>query len=607
MKRFCYFLLPAISLLMHSCANTGSPAGGPKDETPPRLIKSEPAMNQVNYNKKKVEIFFDELISVESPSEKVIISPPQLLSPTVKSIGNKVSVVFLDSLIDNTTYTIDFTDAIVDYNEKNKFGDYAFSFSTGPQVDSMRLGGKLLDASNLNPVSGVIIGVHKNLNDSVFNKMGFSSISKTNLDGLFTVKGISKDSFRVFALGDKNRDYKFDQPGEPIAFLDSIIYPWTEPCLKSDTVWKDSITVDSVWTRKVTCYKPNDIVLLYFKEDFGRQYLAKRERASRERLRLTFGYKSETVPKLRLLNSNSEKWFIEEINASKDTLTYWITDTAVVAMDTLKIELDYFKTDSTNLLVREIDTLNLISRKIIKNTKSKSNKKEEEEEKEKLPEPAIPLDAEVFIQSKMDIFSVPIIEWEFPIKEVKGNPWHLYKGKDSTWLNVPVNVLKDSLKLRTYHINAKWEFEGKYKFEIDSGTVVDIYGKTNKKYSNTFSIYGKEDYSRLILSITGLKEPAFLEIVDNSDEVIRRGKVVDGVSDIKYLKPGKYFVRAVEDKNGNFKWDTGNYSKKLQPEKVFYRPTLVDLRANWDVEEEWNVLSVPLEKQKPKEIKSESK
>ncbi len=602
-----FFLLPAIVLFVSGCANTGSPGGGPKDETPPRLIKSNPLLNQTNYNKNTVEIFFDELIALDNPSSKVIVSPPQKNIPIVKTINNRIVVDFLDTLRENTTYTIDFTDAIVDYNEKNKFGDYAFSFSTGETIDSMRVGGYLLDASNLNPVPGIFVGVHDNLNDTAFTRIGFRNISKTNFDGYFSVKGIPVDSFRVYALEDKNRDYLFDQPGEAIAFYDSIVIPWSEPCLKTDTIWKDSITVDSLWTRTVTCYRPDDIVMIYFKEDFGRQYLSKRERPVRNKINLNFGYKSEILPEIRLINNEKVKdWYVLESNKTRDSLTYWIKDTSVIQMDSLKLEIKYLKTDSLNNLVNTTDTLELISRKVVKKEKPKNENKDKDEDKkeEKLIPPPDPLDLEVSINGKMDIYSRPTIVFEAPVKEISGNPWHLYRDKDSTWIKVPFTVDKDSLNLRNYILNAKFEFDTKYKFEIDSAMITDIYGKTNLKYTGTFTIFGEEDYSRLILKVNGLNGGGFIEVLDKSDNPVRKEKVIDGIADCKYLKPGVYFVRAVEDLNGNNVWDTGKYSEKKQPERVFYRQKSVELRANWDVEEDWDVRSVSIEKQKPKELRA---
>jgi len=298
--------------LLSACASTGSPTGGPKDETAPKLIGSLPMENAINFEKKRIEISFDELISLKSPSEKVIVSPPQKLAPIAKGVGSKVVVILSDSLIPATTYTIDFTDAIVDYNEGNKFGDYAFSFSTGDHIDSLRISGVLIDASNLNPLTGIVVGSHTNNADSIFRNQAFERITKSTKAGQFVLKGLPKGQAFVYALDDKNRDYAFDQPGEAIAFMDSALVPWTEPCTRNDTVWKDSITVDTVLVRAITCFKPDNVILRYFSEEFGRQYLAKKERVPRNKINLTFGYKSETLPKLTLLNSDSKNWYILE-------------------------------------------------------------------------------------------------------------------------------------------------------------------------------------------------------------------------------------------------------------------------------------------------------
>jgi len=634
-------LFPAISLisslvLICACANTGTPGGGPKDETPPRLIKSEPKENQVNYKKKKIEIFFDELISLEKVSEKVIVSPPQKSQPVIKTISNKIVVVFQDTLKDSTTYTVDFTDAIVDYNEKNKFGDYAFSFSTGPFVDSLRIAGILIDASNLNPVSGVFVGVNDVLHDSAFNTQALTRISKTTQTGFFSVKGLPSRSFRVYALGDKNRDYRFDQPGESIAFYDSIVMPWTEVCQKPDTIWKDTVTVDTIIMKDITCYKPDDLILRYFAEDFGRQYLAKRERPSREKLVLTFGYKSDTVPKLTLLNSASafpaacggvseqntgflfgigdssrlaarsfnqhvETWFLPEINPTKDTLTYWINDTAVSNLDTLLIKLDYLKTDSTNQLAPVTDTLKLILRTAKPKARQQGSKKNTDNEKPK-PEPVTHLMATISLPSTLDINATPVIVWETPIRDMTDNPWHLYRKKDTIWYKMPFSIEKDSVFLRKFLLKAKWDFGTEYRLDLDSGLVTGIYGVTNDKFSKTFKIREEEEYSRLILTVSGIQSPAFVELLNKSDNVIRMEPLVKGIADFKFLRPGTYYLRAIEDINGNLKWDTGSYTDKRQPEQVFYRPDPVTLRSNWDIEEFWDVTKVPLLEQKPKAL-----
>jgi hypothetical protein len=602
-KNILQLLILAGFILWNSCASTGTPSGGPKDVTPPRLLKSIPLKNQLNYNKRCVELFFDELVSLESPSEKIIISPPQKIEPTIKAIGNKITVLFSDTLHPATTYTIDFTDAIVDYNEKNKFGDYAFSFSTGNKIDSLCISGTVLDAYNLNPISGVIIGVQTNLNDSSFRKIPFEHISKTDQKGFFAIKGLPESKFHLYALGDKNKDYRFDQPGESIAYYDSIIRPWTEPCVKNDTIWKDSITIDTVNVRNITCYKPDNIILRYFSEDFGRQYLAKRARLSRNMLSLTFGYKSEQLPSIKLLNSKASDWYLLEANQTKDTLVYWITDTIVSSMDTIRLQLDYMKTDSLNKLSPAIDTLNLISRTFHPKAGVSENKKKKDKDKDILNVPSVfHLMLKTDLQTTMDIFSVPRFQWETPIKEVRGNPWNLYKKKDSIWVKTPFTFQKDSVYLRDYILKSKWEFGAEYRFDIDSGMVVGLYGKTNNKYSQTFKVRAEEEYSRLNILISGISGSGFVEVLDKSDKVVRRKMIENNKAEFLYLMPGSYYVRAIEDRNANFRWDTGNYANRQQPENVYYNPRKLNLRANWDVDESWDINEYPVLQQKPKDL-----
>lgn len=591
--------------LLSACASTGTPTGGPKDETPPKLVGSIPLENAVDYNKKRIEITFDELISLKSPSEKVIISPPQRLAPIAKGVANKVVVILADSLIPKTTYTIDFTDAIVDFNEGNKYGDYAFSFSTGDHIDSMRISGNVVDASNLNPLSGIIVGSHLNAEDSTFRNQAFNRITKSTKDGRFVMKGLPLAPAYLYALGDKNRDYAFDQPGEPIAFLDSALVPWTEPCTRNDTVWKDSVTVDTIMVVPITCFKPDNVILRYFSEEFGRQYLAKKERSPRNKINLTFGYKAETLPTLTVLNREAKDWYILEKNPSQDTLTYWITDTTIIQTDTLKIKLDYLKTDSLNALSPQTDTLTFISRSykpkpaVAKKVVTKPDK----EDVAPVQVPKIPpLGLKSNLQSVLEINSRPRFEADEPIREIIGSPGQLYIKKDTLWVKTPFAFYRDTTRTRAFVLDAKWQFDAEYKFTIDSATIVGIYGKVNKGFSQTFKIRAEEEYSRLIAKISGLPSNGFAELLDKSDKVVRRLRIEKGLADFKFLAPGTYYLRAIDDVNDNFRWDTGNFKERRQPEQVYYDPKALVLRANWDVEESWNVRELPLLDQKPKEL-----
>ena len=221
--RFAAALVLVLSI--YSCANMSRPGGGPRDETPPVFVKSTPAPGALNVSKQRVEIEFDEIIQVESPGEKVIVSPPQKDMPEIRALGRKVTVELKDSLLPNTTYTIDFSNSIVDNNEKNPLYSFAYSFSTGPTIDSLQVSGILLNASDLEPVTGMLVGLHSNLDDSAFQKLPLERIASSDELGHFTIRNVAPGKYRLFALKDLNRDYKFDNPSEEIAFFDSIVVP----------------------------------------------------------------------------------------------------------------------------------------------------------------------------------------------------------------------------------------------------------------------------------------------------------------------------------------------------------------------------------------------
>ena len=214
-----------LAISIYSCANMSRPGGGPRDETPPVFIKSMPVPNALNVSKQKIEIEFDEIIQVDKPSEKVIVSPPQKDMPEIRTSGRKITVILKDSLLPNTTYTIDFSDAIIDNNERNPLYGFAYSFSTGPKIDSLQVSGILLNARDLEPITGMLVGLHSDLEDSAFQKLPLERIASSDELGHFTIRNVTPGKYRLFALKDMNRDYRFDNPSEDIAFLDSIVRP----------------------------------------------------------------------------------------------------------------------------------------------------------------------------------------------------------------------------------------------------------------------------------------------------------------------------------------------------------------------------------------------
>lgn len=588
-----------LTLVMYSCANMGNPNGGPIDETPPKFIGSTPRMGTLNNNKQKIVLEFDEFIKIEKASEKVIVSPPQVLAPEIKQSGKKVTVNLLDSLKSNKTYTVDFSDAIVDNNEGNPLGNFTYTFSTGAVIDTMEVSGYVLDASNLEPVKGILVGLHSNLSDSAFVKTPFDRVSRTDSRGHFIIKGIAPGTYRVYALQDANQNFVFDQKSEVIAATKSTITPHFETRSRQDTIWKDSIKIDTIKTRQYTHYLPDDIILRSFKEDTKSQYLIKTERLTHQKFSLYFAAPASKLPEIKGLNFDEKNAFFIDKSLKNDTINYWIKDSLIYKKDTLSMTLGYLYTDTLGKLVPKTDTLNLAVKKMKVGTVAPKKKKEGE------PEPTRFLQMKSSASQTMDVYNDIRLEFEEPIARYDSAAIHLKQKVDSLWKDVPFAFRQDTLHPLTYKLLAEWEPQKEYTFKVDSTAFHGIYGLFTDKLESAFKVRSLDEYATLYMNVSGADSTAFAELLDAQDKPVRRVKVVNGKIDFYFLNPGKYYVRLINDTNGNGVWDTGNFEKGIPPEEVFYYPMELDLKALWEVEQDWNVRSVSLDKQKLDVIKKQ--
>ena len=610
MKKFfyCTFYV-VIALSMHSCANVASPSGGDYDETPPKFVSGNPPMNQTQFNKNKLELTFDENIMVESPSEKVIVSPPQIKPPIIKGAGKKVTVEFQDSLQENTTYTIDFNDAVVDNNEKNPLEGFSFAFSTGDVIDSLAVSGMLLNAKNLEPMQNTVVGLHRNLDDSAFLKLPFIRTSKTNERGKFTIRNIAEGTYHLFALNDLNSNYHFDQKEEEIAFLDSVVVPKFDFSTRQDTIWKDSVTVDHIHEVQFTRFYPDSLMLLMFKEDVATQFLVKRERPEPRILSITFESSLTEKPQYRLLDEEGEvendSLFFPQFIGNEREMKLWIRDSLVFARDTLMLEMTYQKTDSLFQFVSQTDTLRFTNPKERGKEKEPSsrrkNDKEEEEADTVLHLPTFKIKTDV--PATMDVFAPLSIEFPEPVFAFDTTFVKIEIKKDSLlWEAFPYRMERDTANSFAYKIQGRWDYEKEYRVVVDSASITSIYGNFNLPVSSEFKIKPQNTYSHLYFNLPELGSSAFVEMLNASDDVQRRAKVREKGVLFRNVIPGKYFFRIILDENGNDIWDPGNYEEKRQPERVYYYPTELELLQNWEVEQTWNPFELPIDKQKPLEV-----
>ncbi len=612
-KRLCRYLSLCLFALLAlvSCARMGQPDGGWYDETPPHVIGANPSDKATGVKSKKVSIFFDEFIQIENASEKVVVSPPQLETPEITASGKSIRVTLQDSLKQNMTYTIDFSDAITDNNEGNPLGNYTYSFSTGDVIDTLEVSGKVLEAENLEPIKGILVGLYSDLSDTAFITKPLLRVSRTDATGRFVIRGIAPGSYRVYALQDADGNYIFNQKSEKIAFSHDLIEPTSMPDIRQDTTWVDSLHIKSIERVGYTHFLPDDIVLRAFTETLTDRYFLKAERKDPEYFTLFYSYGGD-LPEIKGLNFNATDAFVIEPSEKNDTIIYWLRDTALVNQDTLRVQLSYLMTDSLGKLAQQVDTLDILS-KVAYEKRLKDLAKEREDWQKKQDRakrrgdpydsimPVKPFEVNINAPSQLDPDKNIDIEFATPVATIDTAAIHLYAKHDTLWYKAPLEFTQ--IRGRKYELRGEWRPDIEYSLEIDSCAFVDIYGKLSEAFKQGFKVKSLDEYGTLLFNIPSMADTTIVvQLLDKSDNVVKEVTSDQGVAEFYYLTPGTYYLRMFIDTNHNGKWDTGNYAEDRQPEPVYYYPREIESKAKWDLTETWNPTDTPLIRQKPGEI-----
>ena len=583
------------------CASIGSPGGGLYDETPPVLRDSDPADGATHVKKRKITMHFDENIKLDNALEKLTVSPPQEKSPIILSNAKTLSIELLDSLKANTTYSIDLGDAVQDNNEGNPMEGLSLSFSTGDAIDSLQFCGYLLNAANLEPITGAYVGIYdesrNTVGDSVLLNRTMERAGKTDAYGAFRILGCAPGRYRMFALIDGNSNFRYDLASEDIAFSDTLVTP----------------TQDT--TR---------LLMLAFNEGRLTRYMEDCTRPDSIHVNVRFAAQMDTLPDVRVLLGDGQSLpgdsvLMVQANPTRDTLTYWIRDSLFYQADTLTLSLTYLHTDTAGIDVPRTDTLQLlrpVQRPQIKEEDKNNEKrlslrrkkgKKDSNKNDTVSAPQITyMNLRQIAGQHLGIGAKPRFETSAPLRDIELSGVHLQQKQDTLWKDLRFELVPDSMHPCRYTLLALPHYAPgmSYQLLVDSAAMTDIYGHPIEATRIPFKEKTNEEYAHLLFNIEGVEEQAFVELLDSHDRVAQRAKVINRQAKFVHVSPGTYYARIVIDANRNGRFDTGSLFEHRQPERVYYFNVPLALRANWTIQQTWNPTELPLVRQKPDAVKS---
>lgn len=613
---FFYFVLVLI-IVAASCANPVSPTGGPKDITPPEIVNAQPPNLSTNYTGNRIVLTFNEYVMLKEINQQLIISPPLAETPNFRMKGKSLVADFKNPWRQETTYNIFFGDALVDITESNPLSGFKFTFSTGSVLDSMIIEGKLISAFNLAPVKGAYVMLYDSVYDSIPYKQLPYYIARTNDQGDFSLTNLRNQPYLLFALSDINANYLFDQPNEEIAFSDTLIMPWL-PAKESgkriglndslqqtetpadtviiptgipadsvivpteapaDTVVmavvQDTIMITDTLNNAIpdsSVLKPvvlaaNKLLLLQFREIDTVQDLQKTQLLRQNVLQFIFKAPAKN-PQFKILNEGFSSRMITAANRMNDSITMWLP-----GYDADSIQIVVFESgmvpDTVEMAVKPADkNINKNKEPQVQSLKMTSN----------------------LVTGKLKPGSS--LRLSFPDPIALGNTEALELKMDSIVITDADIRFTDSLK-RQLLIKYPWKQGTRYTLTVRDSVFQSIMGLANDSTQYKFTPFTEEETSSLTLRVDLPEpEPYIIQLLDTKDKVLEQYFISDDQQiDFSYLTPGKYKVKAIHDRNNNGKWDTGKYLLKRFPERVIFYPTEIELRANWTVDEPWQIPS----------------
>ena len=609
----CGLLLTAFSA--QRCANAVAPTGGPKDERPPVVVETVPENHSTNFIGKKIEITFDEYITLENANQNVLISPPLSEKPDIKLKNKTVVVKFKEDLASNTTYTINFGSSIMDLHEGNQFKDYVYSFSTGDHLDTLSIAGKVLNAEDKKPVDGVYVFLYAadrdNL-DSLPMTTAPNYITKTDKDGSFRLEGLADKKYLIFALKDANANLYFDLPNEEVAFLDTLVpasYPWTAPkpqvldttkvdstliindstlSILSDSLLKDSqdsliiisdmlqIKPQDTLPQRVFDQKALNLTLYMFTEVDSTQVLLEKKLVEEGMLRFVFRHPAKEVA-IMTPEMLPDSFNLVPIHSAEYDTVWWYFRPNV--KDSLWVQVKY-------------DTLiNDSSRYSLKFKEAGGNRRRKTEPKKlSVSDNLLGRGGLIPGEDLILMFSEPIVDYQMRDSAV-------FKHDTTVYYNKLAFEPADEYGTK-YRLTTPFSVDSSYSFEIPDSVFWGIRGRTNNVIKADFHVLKEDEYGNIYITVVppeGMKQ-VVVQLTNESNKVLKQ-EIITQKQEVmfEYLMPAKYKLRALLDADGNDKWSTGNYHRHTLPETILEYKNPLEIKAGWDIDldEAWDLNQKP--------------
>ena len=519
----------AMMVILVSCAQIRPLTGGEKDSEPPKEIESSPINGATNFTENSIVVKFDEYIKLNNLASQLIISPLMETPPEVIVKGKKLVIKLKSELSENTTYSLNFGNAITDITENNIFPNYKYVFSTGNFIDSLSYSGTVLNAFNLSKKESVFVLLYDQFEDSVPFKELPRYVALTDKEGAFTITNIAKGEYKLFALKDINSNYLFDLPNEAIAFSNTLI------------------SVDTASSKNT---------LYLFEEESDIQFVEQAENKIFGKIDIRLNQPNQNLIINPLDQHFKKQWYIEEKNETGDSITLWLL--VKDAFDNLEIELkdgaEVIDTASVKIMQSDefIDTTLTVSTNI---------------------------------KSSFDLNQNIIIDLARPL--VNYNTDSILFYEDSVLISI--SDLK-TIKVNQLELSYNFKENTEYELFIPPATFEDIYGLKNDTLYTKFKTKKEADYGIINLTVTPNFTENYIIQLFRKDKIVKERFLKDSSNtQYKYLAPGNYELKLIIDNNNNQKWNTGNYIEGLQPEKVIFYEKEIKIRANWDNDISWTV------------------